>query len=153
MSTCTADLQERKITLNEAPPSSPIDVTERASRAVMSIVNQQRVQRLEELAPDLVQPYQTLQTEKGRAPTLDELAGAVKLSEQELLAKLGAACLSKADALPAEYRDLQRELTAANLVDSVPGVPALKRDRAVLAIAAFRAALVAAGDLQRGTTK
>ncbi len=46
---------------------------------------------------------------------------------------------------------MARELTAANLVDSVPGVPALKRDRAVLAIAAFRAALLAADDeIQRG---
>jgi hypothetical protein len=42
------------------------------------------------------------------------------------------------------------ELTAKNLVDSVPGVPALKRDRAVLAIAAFRAALLAADTTQRG---
>jgi NifU-like protein involved in Fe-S cluster formation len=39
---------------------------------------------------------------------------------------------------------IARELTAPNLVDSVPGVPALKRDRAVLAIAGFRAALMAA---------
>jgi hypothetical protein len=45
---------------------------------------------------------------------------------------------------------IARELTAANLVDSVPGVPALKRDRAVLAIAAFRAAVMAADQFQRG---
>jgi NifU-like protein involved in Fe-S cluster formation len=45
---------------------------------------------------------------------------------------------------------IARDLTAANLVASVPGVPAAKRDRAVLAIAAFRAALIAADDLQRG---
>ena len=44
------------------------------------------------------------------------------------------------------------ELTAANLVESVPGVPALKRDRAVLAIAAFRAAILIAQRLQRGVT-
>ncbi|MCC6887723.1 MAG: iron-sulfur cluster assembly scaffold protein [Hyphomicrobiales bacterium] len=40
--------------------------------------------------------------------------------------------------------DLARELTAATLVAGVAGVPALKRDRAVLAIAAFRAALARA---------
>jgi NifU-like protein involved in Fe-S cluster formation len=45
---------------------------------------------------------------------------------------------------------IARALTAANLVDSVPGVPPLKRDRAVLAIAAFRAALLAADEFQRG---
>jgi len=46
--------------------------------------------------------------------------------------------------------DIARELSAADLVDRVPGVPALKRDRALLAIVAFRAALLAAKELQRG---
>ena len=40
--------------------------------------------------------------------------------------------------------EIARELTAAQLVASVPGVPALKHDRAVLAITAFRASLAAA---------
>jgi hypothetical protein len=37
--------------------------------------------------------------------------------------------------------EIARELTATNLVEALPGVPALKRNRAVLAVAAFRAAL------------
>jgi hypothetical protein len=40
--------------------------------------------------------------------------------------------------------EIARGLTAGNLVESLPGVPALKQDRAVLAIAAFRAALAQA---------
>jgi NifU-like protein involved in Fe-S cluster formation len=45
--------------------------------------------------------------------------------------------------------EIARELTAANLVDALPGVPALKRDRAMLAIAAFRAALITASSLEQ----
>jgi NifU-like protein involved in Fe-S cluster formation len=37
--------------------------------------------------------------------------------------------------------ELANGLTARDLVDALPGVPALKRDRAVLAVAAFRSAL------------
>jgi NifU-like protein involved in Fe-S cluster formation len=48
--------------------------------------------------------------------------------------------------------ELARALTAANLVDGLPGVPALKHNRAVLAIAAFRAALMAAEKLEWGVT-
>ena len=65
-------------------------------------------------------------------------------------ATLIAYCEYIAEIVPGFRLELARELTAANLVDSVPGVPALKRDRAVLAIAAFRAALVAADEFQRG---
>ena len=59
-------------------------------------------------------------------------------------ATLIAYCEYIAEIAPGFRLEIARELTAANLVDSVPGVPALKRDRAVLAIAAFRAALMAA---------
>jgi NifU-like protein involved in Fe-S cluster formation len=52
---------------------------------------------------------------------------------------------SAAGARPA----IARELTAQNLAEAVPGVPALKRERAVLAIAAFRAALVEANNQQK----
>src|SRR5258705_10342774 len=38
---------------------------------------------------------------------------------------------------------IAKELTARNLVDGLPGVPPLKRERAVLALAAFRPALAA----------
>jgi hypothetical protein len=48
--------------------------------------------------------------------------------------------------------DIARALTAADLVESVPGVPALKHDRAVLAIAAFRSALVEAERHRAGTS-
>lgn len=62
-------------------------------------------------------------------------------------ATLIAYCEYLAEVMSGFELAIARELTAANLVDSLPGVPALKRDRAVLAIAAFRAALLAA-DLQ-----
>jgi NifU-like protein involved in Fe-S cluster formation len=61
-------------------------------------------------------------------------------------ATLIAYCQYIAEVTPGFELAIARELTAANLVDSVPGVPALKRDRAVLAIAAFRAALLAASE-------
>ena len=65
-------------------------------------------------------------------------------------ATLIAYCEYIAEITPAFGLSIARELTATNLVDSLPGVPALKRDRAVLAIAAFRAALLAAEITQRG---
>jgi NifU-like protein involved in Fe-S cluster formation len=65
-------------------------------------------------------------------------------------ATLIAYCEYVAEIAPGFGLSIARELTATNLVDSLPGVPALKRDRAVLAIAAFRAALLAADITQRG---
>jgi hypothetical protein len=65
-------------------------------------------------------------------------------------ATLIAYCEYIAEITPGFGLSIARELTAADLVDSVPGVPALKRDRAVLAMAAFRAALLAADITQRG---
>ena len=61
-------------------------------------------------------------------------------------ATLIAYCEYLAEIAPGFSLAIARELTAANLIDAVPGVPAQKRDRAVLAIAAFRAALLAAED-------
>ena len=65
-------------------------------------------------------------------------------------ATLIAYCEYIAEIVPGFRLELARELTATNLVDCVPGIHALKRDRAVLASAAFRAALVAADEFQRG---
>jgi hypothetical protein len=65
-------------------------------------------------------------------------------------ATLIAYCEYLAEIMPDFQLEIACGMTAANLVDSVPGVPALKRDRAVLAIAAFRAALLAAHITQRG---
>jgi NifU-like protein involved in Fe-S cluster formation len=66
-------------------------------------------------------------------------------------ATLIAYCEYIAEIAPGFRLELARDLTAANLVNGVPGVPALKHDRAVLAIAAFRAALSAASaGLQQG---
>ena len=65
-------------------------------------------------------------------------------------ATLIAYCEYIAKIAPGFKLAIARELTATNLVESVPGVPALKRDRAVLAIAAFRAALLVAEDLKPG---
>src|SRR4051812_40012602 len=59
-------------------------------------------------------------------------------------ATLIAYCELIAEIVPGSRLEIARELTAANLVDALPGVPALKRERAMLAIAAFRAALITA---------
>ena len=48
--------------------------------------------------------------------------------------------------------EIARGLTAQNLIEGLPGVPALKRDRAVLAIAAFRSALMAAAATNPNTS-
>jgi NifU-like protein involved in Fe-S cluster formation len=59
-------------------------------------------------------------------------------------ATLVAYCEYIAEIVPGFRLEIARELTAVQLVTGVPGVPALKHDRAVLAIAAFRASLSAA---------
>ena len=56
-------------------------------------------------------------------------------------ATLIAYCEFIAEIAPGFRLEIARELTATNLVETLPGVPALKRERAVLAVAAFRAAL------------
>ena len=65
-------------------------------------------------------------------------------------ATLIAYCEYIAEIAPEFSLAIAQALTPQNLVDALPGVPALKRDRAVLAIAAFRAALLAAHESQRG---
>jgi hypothetical protein len=55
-----------------------------------------------------------------------------------------AYCEYIAEVLPSFRLEIAKELTAAQLVASVSGVPSLKQNRAVLAIAAFRASLAAA---------
>lgn len=61
-------------------------------------------------------------------------------------ATLIAYCELIAETLPGRTIDLAHALTPRNLVEQLPGVPAQKRDRAVLAIAALRSALTAATD-------
>jgi hypothetical protein len=56
-------------------------------------------------------------------------------------ATLIAYCEFIAQSVTGFRRDLAQALTAPELIGAVPGVPALKRERAVLAITAFRAAL------------
>jgi NifU-like protein involved in Fe-S cluster formation len=82
--------------------------------------------------------------------SLDETGGKIHAVSfrASCCATLIAYCECIAAMTPGVLIEMARELTAANLVASVPGVPALKRDRAVLAIAAFRAALLAAHELQ-----
>jgi NifU-like protein involved in Fe-S cluster formation len=58
-------------------------------------------------------------------------------------ATLIAYCEFVAEIVPGFRPEIAMEMTATNLVAAVPGVPALKRERAVLAIAALRAALTA----------
>jgi NifU-like protein involved in Fe-S cluster formation len=59
-------------------------------------------------------------------------------------ATLIAYCEFIAEVAPGFRLEIARGLTAANLVEGLPGVPALKHERAVLAVAAFRAAVAAA---------
>jgi NifU-like protein involved in Fe-S cluster formation len=59
-------------------------------------------------------------------------------------ATLVAYCEFIAEVIPSSRLDVAIDLTPADLIERVPGVPALKRDRAVLAVAAFRAALARA---------
>jgi NifU-like protein involved in Fe-S cluster formation len=56
-------------------------------------------------------------------------------------ATLIAYCELIAETVPGFSRTIAGALTARDLVDALPGVPAYKHDRAVLALAAFRAAL------------
>jgi NifU-like protein involved in Fe-S cluster formation len=65
-------------------------------------------------------------------------------------ATLIAYCECIAETVQGARVEMAREWTAADLVASVPGVPLLKRNRAVLAITALRAALAAARELQEG---
>ena len=55
-----------------------------------------------------------------------------------------AYCQATAELLTGLSADIAGQLSARDLVVALPGVPALKHERAVLAIAAFRAALQAA---------
>jgi len=57
-------------------------------------------------------------------------------------ATLIAYCEYVAEIVAGFSLEIAKELTAAELVASVPGVPPLKQNRAILAIAAFRAAVV-----------
>src|SRR5262245_47530963 len=61
-------------------------------------------------------------------------------------ATLIAYCEFIAEIVPGSRLDLAPVLTSEDLVARVPGVPPLKRDRAVLAIAALRAAIAEASE-------
>jgi hypothetical protein len=84
--------------------------------------------------------------------SLDVAAGRIEAAgfRASCCATLIAYCEYLVGIAPGFSLAIARELTAANLVDAIPGVPAQKRDRAVLAIAAFRSALLAADESQRG---
>jgi hypothetical protein len=68
-------------------------------------------------------------------------------------ATLIAYCEYIAEIVPGFGLDIAQGLAPANLVDALPGVPALKRGRAVLAVAAFRAALLAASSYPQLETR
>jgi NifU-like protein involved in Fe-S cluster formation len=57
-----------------------------------------------------------------------------------------AYCQAVTELLTGLSADIAGQLSAKDLVVALPGVPALKQERAVLAIAAFRSALSAAMD-------
>ena len=59
-------------------------------------------------------------------------------------AALIAYCEYIAEIVPSFRLEIAKELTSAQLVARIPGVPPLKQNRAVLAIAAYRARLAAA---------
>jgi NifU-like protein involved in Fe-S cluster formation len=67
-------------------------------------------------------------------------------------ATLVAYCEFIAEIVPGFGLDIAQALAPANLVEGLPGVPVLKRDRAVLAIAGFRAALAVAATSARSPT-
>jgi NifU-like protein involved in Fe-S cluster formation len=75
----------------------------------------------------------------------DETIAAVRFRVSSC-ATLIAYCEYLAEVTPGFRLDIATALTAASLVEALPGVPALKRNRAVLAVAAFRAALAQASD-------
>jgi len=114
MSVATVEPQDLKLANHEPAPEIPINVTERASRAVKDIVNDQRLKCLSDLAPELVEVYNSYLSKQGHAPNFDELAIAAGTTEQELLIRLGTAAFGKPEHMPQEYRDLQRDFTAAN---------------------------------------
>jgi hypothetical protein len=68
-------------------------------------------------------------------------------------ATLIAYCEFIAELVPGARLDIMTALAAADLVEAVPGVPALKRGRAVLAIAAFRAALATTNEHRQMQTE
>jgi NifU-like protein involved in Fe-S cluster formation len=59
-------------------------------------------------------------------------------------ATLIAYCEAIAELIPGFDTEIAGHITPTELIEALPGVPALKQNRAVLAIAAFRAALFAA---------
>lgn len=63
-----------------------ITVTEKAANAVKRIVSEQQQAVL---TPDMLEGYRGLCADLGRIPTLDELAGRLHTSVQELTGKLG----------------------------------------------------------------
>jgi NifU-like protein involved in Fe-S cluster formation len=68
-------------------------------------------------------------------------------------ATLIAYCEFIAELVPGSRLDIVTAITPADLVEALPGVPALKRDRAVLAIAAFRAALARTNERRQSQTE
>jgi len=117
MSVATAEPQDLKLANRESatpPAEQSIIVTERASRAVKDILNDQRRKLLSDLAPELVEIYNSFLTKQGRAPGFDELAAAGNTNGADLLVKLGTAAFGKSEHMPQEYRDMHREVTAAN---------------------------------------
>ena len=68
-------------------------------------------------------------------------------------ATLIAYCEYLAEVAPGFRLDIASAFTTASLIEALPGVPALKRARAVLAIAAFRAALAQASNHHPSATE
>jgi len=116
MFVATAEPQELKMAgccSEQMPVEAPIVVSERAARAVQQIVDDQRLKCLAEFAPDQVDVFKTFSAKNGRGPTLDELASASGVSEQDLLVKIGTAAFVKPEHMPQEYREMHRELAAS----------------------------------------
>jgi NifU-like protein involved in Fe-S cluster formation len=68
-------------------------------------------------------------------------------------ATLIAYCEFIAELVPGARLEIVTALTATDLVEAVPGVPALKHPRAVLAVAAFRAALAQTSEHRQTQTE
>jgi hypothetical protein len=86
---------------------------------------------------------------EGNSARFSLLVSAEKVAETRFQATscttLIAYCEAVSQLLTGFSADIAGQYSARDLVDALPGVPAHKQDRAVLAIAAFRSALRTAG--------
>ena len=115
MSVATAELHDLNLAnrmQSEPPPQLPANISERAARAVKEILDEQRVGCLNNLMPELVEPFKSFKAKHGTAPTIADLVAMTGLSTEDFMTKLGTAAIGKLEYVPKEFRDVYRELSA-----------------------------------------